>query len=75
MENGFDALLLVNGHDGNASFVDDTISTIGVAHPDHEILSLAYFDLATSFVDDIRESDIGGMAQGGEFEISLVLYL
>ncbi|WP_458209803.1 creatininase family protein [Haladaptatus sp. NG-SE-30] len=75
LENRFDALLLVNGHGGNASLVDDVTSAIGVAHPDHEILSLTYFELATSFVDDIRESDTGGMAHGGEFETSLLMHL
>ncbi|WP_440009140.1 creatininase family protein [Halomicrococcus sp. SG-WS-1] len=75
LESGFDALLLVNGHGGNKSLVDAATSAIGVTHPDHEILGLTYFELAQSFVDDIRESDSGGMAHGGEFETSLLMHL
>ncbi|WP_233752316.1 creatininase family protein [Halorussus halophilus] len=36
---------------------------------------LTYFQLAESFADEIRESDVGGMAHGGEFETSLMLHL
>jgi len=75
LDNGFDALLFLNGHGGNASLIEDAVSTIGVDHPAAEILGLTYFDLAAPFIDDIRESDVGGMAHAGEFETSLMLYL
>ncbi|MFC6825221.1 creatininase family protein [Halopelagius fulvigenes] len=75
LENGFDALLFVNGHGGNTALIDAAVSTIGHAHPNAEILGITYFDLARSFIDDIRESKTGGMAHGGEFETSLMLHL
>ncbi|WP_435320738.1 creatininase family protein [Haloarchaeobius sp. TZWSO28] len=75
LENGFDAILLLNGHGGNIALVNGAVSTIGVAHPETEVLGLTYFQLAGSFIDDIRESDLGGMAHGGEFETSLMQYL
>ena len=75
LDNGFDALLLLNGHGGNASLIEDAVSTIGVDHPEAEVLGLTYFDLAAPFIDDIRESDVGGMAHAGEFETSLMLHL
>ncbi|GAA0238179.1 creatininase family protein [Haladaptatus pallidirubidus] len=75
LENGFDAILLLNGHGGNKSLVSSAVSTIGTDHPDCEVLGLTYFDLAESFIDDIRESETGGMAHGGEFETSLMLHL
>lgn len=75
LENGFDALVLLNGHGGNKSLVGAATSTVGEAHPDAEVLGLTYFDLATSFADDVRDSDVGGMAHGGEFETSLMLHL
>lgn len=75
LENGFDAVLLVNGHGGNTSLIESTVSELGVSHPDTEVLGLTYFELATSFIDEIRDSETGGMAHGGEFETSLMLHL
>ncbi|WP_227378654.1 creatininase family protein [Haladaptatus halobius] len=75
LENGFDGVCFVNGHGGNASLVDNAVSTVGKSHPDVEVTGLTYFQLAESFADDIRESDVGGMAHGGEFETSLMLHL
>jgi creatinine amidohydrolase len=75
LENGFDAILLVNGHGGNKPPVASAVTTIGEAHPDAESLGLTYFDLAEPFGDEIRDSDVGGMAHGGEFETSLMLHI
>ncbi|WP_313693471.1 creatininase family protein [Halorarum halobium] len=75
LENGFDALLLLNGHGGNVSLLNGAVSTIGTAQPDVEVLGLTYFRLAAEFVGEIRDSELGGMGHGGEFETSLMLYL
>jgi creatinine amidohydrolase len=75
LENGFDAVLFVNGHGGNKSIVSDLVSEIGLEHPTVDIHGVTYFTLAGSFIDDVRESDPGGMGHGGEFETSLMLYL
>ncbi len=75
LSNGFDAVLLLNGHGGNAALVDGTVNTIGTEHPEAEVLGLTYFTLAQSFIDEIRDSDPGGMGHGGEFETSLMLHL
>jgi creatinine amidohydrolase len=75
LENGFDAVLLLNGHGGNKSLIEGTVGTIGSDHPDTEILGLTYFELAMDFIEEIRDSDLGGMAHGGEFETSLLLHL
>ena len=75
LENGFDAVVLLNGHGGNISLVNGAVSTIGSRHPDVEVVATTYFQLAASFVDDVRDSDPGGMAHAGEFETSLMLYL
>lgn len=74
-ELGFDGVLLVNGHGGNGPSVGVAVSTIGDAHPALEVAGVTYFELAEPFVDEIRESDTGGMAHGGEFETSLLLHL
>lgn len=75
VENGFDAVVLVNGHGGNSAAIDNAVSAIGTSHPDLEVVGLTYFLLAEPFIDEIRESDAGGMAHGGEFETSLMLHL
>jgi len=75
LENGFDALLLVNGHGGNVSIVSNLVSEIGIEHPSVDVHGVTYFTLADSFIDDVRESERGGMGHGGEFETSLMLYL
>lgn len=74
-ENGFDAALLVNGHGGNKSIIAAATSELGDDAPDKHVLSCSYFDLASPFIDEIRESDVGGIGHGGEFETSLMLYL
>jgi creatinine amidohydrolase len=75
LKNGFDAVMLLNGHGGNTSLINTTTSTIGANHHDVEVLGLTYFTLVKPFIDEIRESESGGMAHGGEFETSLMLYL
>lgn len=75
IDNGFDAVLILNGHGGNASLIDAAVTTVGDAHPDVDVLSLSYFRLAEGFIDDVRESQSGGMAHAGEFETSLMLHL
>lgn len=75
LSNGFDAVLLLNGHGGNAALVTGAVSTIGTDHPEAEVLGLTYFQLAEPFIDEIRDSELGGMGHGGEFETSLMLHL
>jgi len=75
LENGFDTLLFLNGHGGNRSLVSAATATVGRAHPGAEILGLTYFELGTYFADDVRESDLGGIAHGGELETSMLLHL
>lgn len=75
LDNGFDAILFLNGHGGNAAILGTAVTKIGTEFPDAQVLSLTYFDLAAPFVDEYRESDVGGMAHGGEFETSLMLHL
>lgn len=75
LENGFDGVCFVNGHGGNASVIDNAVSIVGRDHPAVEVVGLTYFQLAEPFIEEIRESDTGGMAHGGEFETSLMLHL
>lgn len=72
---GFDAVLFVNGHGGNSSVIGTAVASLGRAHSDAEVLALPYASLAADIVDDVRESDAGGMYHAGEFETSLMLAL
>lgn len=65
----------MNGHGGNISLINGLASTIGTKHDDVEVLGLTYFPLASEFIGQIRDSDVGSMGHGGEFETSLMLYL
>lgn len=75
LDNDFDAVLFLNGHGGNMSLLGTAVTKVGQEFPDAQILGLTYFQLAEPFIDEIRESDIGGMAHGGEFETSLMMHL
>jgi creatinine amidohydrolase len=74
LENGFDALLFLNGHGGNAALVDAVAVSVGADHPDVEVSALTYYTLAADVADEVRDSDVGGTGHGGEFETSLVLH-
>lgn len=74
LQNQFDAVLLVNGHGGNTALINAVVSTVG-QQTSAEVLCTTYFRLATDEIERLRESDIGGMAHGGEFETSLMLHL
>jgi creatinine amidohydrolase len=74
LENGFDALLFVNGHGGNVDLVGNAVQEIAETQ-DAEVLGCTYFHLAPEVVASVRESDVGGIAHAGELETSLMLHL
>lgn len=75
LSNGFDAILYLNGHGGNMAVISNITKVVGPKFPAVEVLGLTYWALAQSFIDEIRESRIGGIVHGGEFETSLLLHL
>ena len=74
LENGFDSLLLVNGHGGNRPLLSTATATVGQNHPEAEVLGVTYFELAGAAIDELRDSESGGMAHGGELETSMLLH-
>ncbi|WP_114578984.1 creatininase family protein [Saliphagus sp. LR7] len=72
---GFDAILFLDGHVGNESVVGNAITSLGREHPDEEVMGIPYAQLARPVVNEVRESDIGGMFHAAEFETSLALEL
>lgn len=75
LDNDFNAILLINGHGGNMSLLSTAINKIGEEHSEIEVAGLTYFYLAASMIEEIRDSDPGGMMHGGELETSLMLHL
>lgn len=75
IENGFDAILLLNGHGGNTPVIGNVVKKVGKENPDVEVLGLSYYQLSNQVMEDIRESEAGGTGHGGEFETSLMMYL
>jgi creatinine amidohydrolase len=75
LEIGFYCLLLGYGHGGNRPLISAATDSIGQTHPDAEIMGLTYFELAGDVIEELRESDPGGMAHGGELETSMLLHL
>lgn len=75
LESGFDALLFLNGHGGNHNAIGGASTAIGLEHPAIEVLAMTYFGLAADFIDEIRDSEFGGMNHAGELETSLMMHL
>lgn len=75
LDNEFDAILLLNGHGGNMSLISTVLDKIGRNYPSVEVYGLTYFYLAADVIDDVRDSESGGMMHGGELETSLMLHL
>lgn len=75
LENGFDAILLLNGHGGNMSLLGTAVNELGPAHEGVEVLSLTYFYLISEKIEEVRDSEPGGIMHGGELETSLMLHL
>ncbi|MFB6310975.1 MAG: creatininase family protein [Salinirussus sp.] len=74
LENGFDALLFVNGHGGNISTIGTAVQEIAETQ-EAEVLGLTYFQLAGDMVAEVRDSELGGIAHAGEMETSMMLHL
>lgn len=75
LENGFNAILLLNGHGGNMSLLGTAVNELGPDHENIEILSLTYFYLISDVIEEVRDSEPGGIMHGGELETSLMLHL
>lgn len=75
LQNGFDAILFLNGHGGNSPIVTAATKTVGTRHPEVQVLATTYYFLAEPIAEEVRDSRYGGMSHAGEFETSLVLHL
>lgn len=72
--NGFERIVIVNGHGGNRSLLKTAVSDFRDSH-DISVAVVSYWDMIREEIESGRESDQGGISHGGEMETSLLLYL
>jgi creatinine amidohydrolase len=74
VDDGFERIVVVNGHGGNRSLLKTAVSDFrddrGVS-----VAVLSYWDFVEDELQSLRDSPRGGVSHGGELESSLVLYL
>lgn len=72
---GFERILLVNGHGSNAHLLDAVARLVNV-RSSAKCASLSYWDLTKETFDSVRESPYpGGVNHACEYETSIYLYL
>lgn len=71
---GFRRILLLNSHGSNHPVLDlaarKTVIETGII-----CVSASYWNLCSARINEIRKSDIGGIAHAGEFEAAMYMYL
>lgn len=72
-KHGFKRIILLNGHGGNINILR-SICTELKAKQNIRAITFNYWDVASSFIKDWRDSDLGGINHAGEMETSLMLY-
>jgi len=70
---GFQKILVLNAHGGNASALDVVLTKCRALYPHTRIVLVTYWNAAVQGLSAIRESQLGGMGHACELETSLVL--
>lgn len=70
---GFQKILVLNSHGGNASALDVVLTKCRLQYPDARIVLVTYWNAAAQQLRTLRESPEGGMGHAGELETSLLL--
>jgi creatinine amidohydrolase len=74
---GFKRIFFLNGHGSNIPLIDMAVRSIALQHPD--VLAAGAFYLTSpesaKVIEQVRDSEIGGMGHACELETSIYLYL
>lgn len=70
---GFYKLLFLNSHGGNRALLNNVIQDIGKEFPDMTVIGATYWEIIRDRLNELRESDFGGMGHACELETSLML--
>lgn len=68
-----DKLVIVNSHGGNQSCLQTVVNELGSAYGKRPVL-VRYWDLVADTIDELRETEPGGMGHAGELEASLMMH-
>jgi len=75
IEVGFETILIVNGHGGNAPATSLAAGDIGTRQSEADVAELSYVALAEDQFADLRDGPEGSAYHAGEVETSLMLHL
>lgn len=73
-QHGFQKILLLNGHGGNANLLKSSVQNLRFQSKVRAVTA-SYWDFAISYIQQWRKSDVGGINHACEMETSLMLYL
>jgi creatinine amidohydrolase len=71
---GFEKILLLNGHGGNAHLLRTTVQRLRFEH-DIDVVAASYWDFALTQIQEWRLSEVGGINHACEMETALMLAL
>ena len=74
VDDGFERIVVLNGHGGNRSVVKTAVSDFR-AETGVSVAFISYWDVIADEIEHLRESERGGVSHGGEIETSLILHL
>lgn len=72
-ETGFRTLIVINGHGGNRSILDSSITSIKHTHHDLKLYSFTILDIARKRFNEIRKSPRRIIGHADELETSMML--
>jgi creatinine amidohydrolase len=70
---GFQTILVLNSHGGNASILDVVLTKLRSQYPQTRIALVTYWNVAREQIGRLRESPVGSMGHACELETSLLL--